>query len=121
MLELTGDLTLSRSHSDVPVDAGVAQPAFPRATTSLDGVRAKASYRLKDNLSLVGSYGYERYHAQDWRYDGVQPASSSRTIASTSSRSPRDTASSAGDLPAPKSAARRHACRAARCGSARFA
>ena len=80
-LELAGDFTMSRSHSDVTVDAGVAAPPFPTATTSLDSLRLRASYRLKDNLSVVGSYWYENYDAQDWRYDGVQPATISNLLA----------------------------------------
>jgi len=73
-LELAGDFTMSRSHSDVTVNAGAAAPPFPTATTSLDSLRLKATYRLKDNLSLVGSYWYENYDSQDWHFDGVQPA-----------------------------------------------
>jgi hypothetical protein len=73
-LELVGDLSFSRSRSHVTVDAGAAAPPFPTAATSLDSLRRKATYRLKDNLSLVGSYWYESYDAQDWRYDGVLPA-----------------------------------------------
>ena len=33
-----------------------------------------ATYKLKDNLWLTGSYWYERYDSQDWRLDGVLPA-----------------------------------------------
>jgi opacity protein-like surface antigen len=31
-------------------------------------------YKLKDNLSLVGSYACEHYDSQDWRLDGIGPA-----------------------------------------------
>ncbi len=73
-LELGADLTFARSRSDVVVDAIASSPAFPTAKTSLDSLKLRAVYRLKDNLSLVGSYWYERYDTQDWRLDGVQPA-----------------------------------------------
>ena len=70
-LELAGDFLLSRSRSNVTVNAGAAAPPFPTATTSLDALRLKATYRLKDNLSLIGSYWYENYDSQDWHVDGV--------------------------------------------------
>jgi MtrB/PioB family decaheme-associated outer membrane protein len=73
-LELAGDLNFSRSRSHVTVDAGASAPPFPTATTSLDSLRMKATYRLKDDLSVVGSYWFEHYDAQDWRYDGVTPS-----------------------------------------------
>ena len=47
---------------------------FPTATTALDSLKLYATYRLKDNLSVTGSYWYEHYEAQDWRLDGVLPA-----------------------------------------------
>lgn len=73
-LDLGADLIFSRSRSDITVDSGVSGGAFPTATTSLDSLKLHASYRLQDNLSLIGSYWYERYDAKDWRLDGVQPA-----------------------------------------------
>ena len=80
-LELGGDLTMSRSRSDVAVDAGAAAPPFPTAKTSFDSLRLKATYRLKDNLSLVGSYRFESHDARDWRLDGIQPATVANLLA----------------------------------------
>ncbi len=79
-LELGADLTFSRSRSDITVDTGSAS-AFPTAKTSLDSLRLQATYRLQDNLSLTGSYWYEFYEAQDWRFDGVLPATISNLLA----------------------------------------
>ena len=73
-LELGADLTFARSNSDVVVDAGASSPPFPAATTNLDSLKLRAIYRLKENMSLVGSYWYEHYDAQDWRLEGVQAA-----------------------------------------------
>lgn len=73
-LELGADLTYSRSRGEVSVDNGSASPAFPASTSGLDTVRLHAMYRLKDNLSLIGSYWYESYEAQDWRLNGLLPA-----------------------------------------------
>ena len=72
-LELGADLTVSRSRSETEVETGTAKPPFPAATTSLDRLKLSASYRLKDNLSLVGTFWHERYEAADWHLDGVMP------------------------------------------------
>jgi MtrB/PioB family decaheme-associated outer membrane protein len=73
-LDLGADLTFSRSHSDLGVATGVGEPPFPTATTSLDSLKLYATYQLQKNLSLTGSYWYERYDSQDWHLAGVLPA-----------------------------------------------
>jgi MtrB/PioB family decaheme-associated outer membrane protein len=73
-LELGADLTFTRSRSDITVDAGPTSPPFPTATTSMDRFKIHATYKLKDNMSITGGWWYERYDSQDWRLDGVQPA-----------------------------------------------
>lgn len=73
-LELAADLTASRTHSDVFVDAIVDSPPFPTASTSLDSVKLRATYKFSEKMSLTGSWWYERYDTQDWRLDGVLPA-----------------------------------------------
>ena len=72
-LELGADLTVSRSRSNTLVDIATATPAFPAATTSLDRLKLSATYQLKDNLAVLGSFWHERYDAADWHLDGVQP------------------------------------------------
>jgi MtrB/PioB family decaheme-associated outer membrane protein len=72
-LELGADLTVSRSRSRTDVDTTRPTPAFPVNTTSLDRLKLSASYQLKDNLSLVGTFWHERYESADWHLDGVQP------------------------------------------------
>ena len=74
-LDLRADLAFTRSRSDVALDNGGTSPPFPTATTALDSVKLAATYRLKEKLSLVASYWYERYDAKDWHLDGVAPAS----------------------------------------------
>jgi len=73
-LDLGADLTFSRSHSELGVATGAGEPPFPTATTSLDSLKLYAIYQLQKNLSLTGSYWYERYDSQDWRLAGVLPA-----------------------------------------------
>ncbi|HJV60352.1 MAG TPA: MtrB/PioB family decaheme-associated outer membrane protein, partial [Albitalea sp.] len=73
-LQLSADFTYSRSRSDQSVETGAATSPFPTATTARDSLKLAATYRLKDNLSLIGSYWYERYDSRDWHVDGVLPA-----------------------------------------------
>lgn len=80
-LELEADLVRSRARSDVTVDALALSPPFPTARTLIDGVRVRALYKLQDNLSLVGSWWYERYRSEDWHLDGVLPATVSNLLA----------------------------------------
>ena len=80
-LELSADVGFTRMHNDVTVDAGVASPPFPTVTTSIDRFRLRAVYQLQKNLSVVGSWWYERYDSQDWHLDGVFPSTVSNLLA----------------------------------------
>ena len=73
-LDIGADLVFSRSRSATEVQTAVGEPAFPLAKTAVDSVKFYASYKLKDNLWLKASYWYEAYDAQDWRVDGLLPA-----------------------------------------------
>jgi hypothetical protein len=73
-LELGADLAFSRAKSDLSVDTGIGTPAFPSAKTTRDSLKLYARYKLNDQLWLDGSWWHERYEAQDWRLDGVLPA-----------------------------------------------
>ncbi|MEO8080648.1 MAG: MtrB/PioB family decaheme-associated outer membrane protein [Caldimonas sp.] len=73
-LDLGADLTISRSRSAVAVDNSAAAPPFPTATTQLDSLKLYATYKLKDNLWVTGSYWYEHYDSQDWQLDDIFPA-----------------------------------------------
>jgi MtrB/PioB family decaheme-associated outer membrane protein len=72
-LQFDGDLTVARSRSRISVETGASSPPFPTAATARDTLKLGATYRLRDDLSLIGSWWYERYDAQDWRLDGVLP------------------------------------------------
>ncbi len=80
-LALGADLALSRSRTDISIETAASSPPFPAATTALDSLRLHATYRLKENLSLTGSYWYEHFDAQDWRLMGVLPATISNLLA----------------------------------------
>ena len=68
------DLGISRSRGDVSVASGIVTPPFPTLTANVDSLRFYAVYRLRDNITLRGDYGYERYRSKSWLLDGVVPA-----------------------------------------------
>ena len=73
-LDLGADYTVSRSRSDISVNTGASNPAFPNLSTSLDSLKLYANYRLKDNWSLLAGYWYERYDTKNWMLEGVTPS-----------------------------------------------
>jgi MtrB/PioB family decaheme-associated outer membrane protein len=73
-LDLGADVTISRSRSDVAVDNASGAPPFPTAKTSLDSLTVYGNYKLKDNLSISGGLTFEHYDSDDWRLDGIGPA-----------------------------------------------
>jgi len=80
-LEIGADLTVSRSKSEVAVDNILAAPAFPNGKTKLETFKLYGTYNLKDNISITGSYQYEHYDTNDWRLDGIDPATVSNLLA----------------------------------------
>ena len=80
-LDIGADLAFNRSRSDVTVQTAVATPLFPSANTAMDSLKVFATYKLQDKLSVTGSFWYERYEAQDWRLDGVLPATVQNLLA----------------------------------------
>jgi len=73
-LDIGADLSTTRSKGNINVSTGASNPAFPELSTRLNSVKLYANYRLKDNLSLLASYWYERYDTKNWMYDGVAPS-----------------------------------------------
>jgi len=80
-LELSADVGFTRMYNDITVDAGVTSPPFPTIKTTIDRFRLRAAYQLQKNLSVVGSWWYERYDSQDWHLDGVFPSTISNLLA----------------------------------------
>jgi len=73
-LDIGADLSTSRGRSNVEVQTGVGEAPFPVNKVVRDSVRLYANYKLNDQATLNGSYWYENYESQDWRLDGVLPA-----------------------------------------------
>ncbi len=74
-LDLGADVSSSRSRSDLDVQTVMMEPAFPRASTSLDRIKLYATYKIDDKMSLTGNLWHETYKSVDWRTDGLMPAS----------------------------------------------
>ena len=72
-LDIGADYAVSHSRSDIKVNTGASNSAFPNLSTSLDSLKLYANYRLKDNWSLLGGYWYERYGTRNWMLEGVTP------------------------------------------------
>lgn len=70
-LQLDGDITVARSRSRTVVDAGPDTAAFPQMGSAQDTLRLQATWQMRPDLALVGSWWFERYSAADWHYDGV--------------------------------------------------
>lgn len=73
-LDIGADVSFSRSRSDVATRTGVGEPTFPTQKVSLDSLRVYATYKLTERMSITGSLWHEEYDSQDWRVDGVLPA-----------------------------------------------
>ena len=54
---------------------------FRTRKTKLEAFKLYGTYNLKDNLSIAGSYQYEHYDTNDWRLDGIGPATVSNLLA----------------------------------------
>jgi MtrB/PioB family decaheme-associated outer membrane protein len=72
-LDVGADYGLLRAQSDISVNAGTSNPAFPTISTSIDTVKLYAIYRVKDNVSLNASFWHESYDSKNWMLNGVTP------------------------------------------------
>jgi MtrB/PioB family decaheme-associated outer membrane protein len=73
-LDIGADLAFTRGRREMDVDHGIGPPAFPTASADMDSFTVYGVYKLKDNISIAGSYAYEHYSSSDWRLDGIAPA-----------------------------------------------
>jgi len=73
-LDLRADYAYSRSVGDISVrsDRQTLAP-FPDLETDLHRLSLRASYQLREDLSLELGYLYEEYDADDWARDDVVP------------------------------------------------
>ena len=79
--DIGADYTISNAHGEIKVYDGSANVPFADLVSRLGSVKLYATYRLKDNLSLKGTYWYEHYRSDDWQLDGVTPSTISNVLA----------------------------------------
>lgn len=72
-LEIGAELSTSHAKGDVAVQTGAQEPDYPTVTTQRDAARLFASFKLRDNLWLNGSWSYESVVTNNWALDGVAP------------------------------------------------
>lgn len=70
-LDVGGDFSLTNSQGRVTVDAGSAAAPFPDINADFISAKLYAAYKLRDNLTLKGTYWYQKLDSTNWSYDGV--------------------------------------------------
>ena len=72
-LNVGADYNISKSIGKVVVNTGTTEPGFPDNIVNLQTLKLYATYLLKTNLSLKGTFIYEHFDSTDWSIDGVNP------------------------------------------------
>jgi len=73
--DLQMDYMRSDGTSEIVVDSNVGGPsAFPDLTSKLDYFRFRFAYRRSERFELNLNLRYQRFVAEDWALDGVEPA-----------------------------------------------
>lgn len=80
-MDIGADINISRSTGNVQVTTGGTDPAFPDISANLRSLKLYATYKLKDNLTLKGTYWYEHLDSSNWAYDGVSYDTISNVLA----------------------------------------
>lgn len=74
-LDLEFDYLRSEGTTEITVDpAAAAASRFPDLETSLDYLRVGLEYRRSATLSVVADLRWQRFEAEDWALEGVEPA-----------------------------------------------
>ena len=82
-LELGADLSYSRSHSDVSIDAGPTAPGFPTSTTALDSALELAERYAPQRVSNLMGVGGTQQVMLKVRFAEMQRSVKAEVIAST--------------------------------------
>lgn len=72
--DIGAEVSVSRSQGAILVTSAAGASPYPFAKTSVDTAKLFAAYKLREGVSLNGSWWYVSCNAQDWRLDGVLPA-----------------------------------------------
>jgi len=79
-LDIGVDYTRTNARGEQRVYDGIAARPFPDTTYALSAVKLNATYRLKDNLSVAGTYWYQHYDSANWQLNGVNPDTISNVL-----------------------------------------
>ncbi|MDH4133871.1 MAG: MtrB/PioB family outer membrane beta-barrel protein, partial [Gammaproteobacteria bacterium] len=80
-LDIGVDYTVSYSRGEVAIQDGTAAPPFPDLISKLGVVKLHATYRLKDNLSLNGTWWYQHYLSENWQLNGISASTLADVLA----------------------------------------
>jgi MtrB/PioB family decaheme-associated outer membrane protein len=72
-LDVGADYGYMRTRSEIAINTGSGNGAFPDMSSKLQSFKLYASYKLKDNMSLNASVWRERFDSANWMLDGVTP------------------------------------------------
>ena len=74
-IDLHFDYTRSEGTSDIRMNtAGGGQSRFPELESTLDNLSVRVAYQRSERLGLSASLRFQRFVAEDWSLDGVEPA-----------------------------------------------
>lgn len=80
-MDIGADYSLSRSRGKVTVTTGSPDPPFPDLVTDLGSLKLYAIYRMKENLTVTGTFLNENYTSANWQLEGVDPDTVSNLLA----------------------------------------
>ncbi len=73
-LDVGTDFGYMKTRSEISINTGAGQGAFPDMSSKLQSLKLYATYKMKDNVSLHASWWHERFDSANWMLDGVGPA-----------------------------------------------
>lgn len=80
-LDLGLDIMYLDSAGEVDVETGSVQPGFPTLKAERFSIRLRGDYRVREDLRLGMSLGYESFRSDAWMLDGVNPSTAPRLLA----------------------------------------
>jgi MtrB/PioB family decaheme-associated outer membrane protein len=81
-LDLRADFTRALTRGDIRIEnpLGGTRDAFPTLESRLTGVQLVAAYHLSERWSVNAGWRWEKFDADDWAKDGVDPGTISNVL-----------------------------------------
>ena len=82
-LDLKADFTRAETRGDIRIEnpLGGTQDPFPTLESKLTGFQLMADYRLSERWSVNAGWRWEKFEADDWAKDGVEPGTIANVLA----------------------------------------